>query len=532
MDDIDKLRGTPTGHTAKSDVAPKKLKEAATVLASIIVAGTPVATQAQNTEHDPIDDGHKLELTEQPRTSENDANTIYMSDYVEMESMPETSIDANVNVRYDSRFHGLRIEGDDGSRIIVHDASLDGEHKEQEAATRHAEVYSREVRDTTHIYDLDRVKSEYQALKEEREDETQPVGLALASANADENEIVRRRLNHTDEFVAEGIRRAEESNNADSLAIYSYMQSLKEVERNPQKIESLVGHEMSHNQDARAGMFETTKVTEDQLACLDMTSETLATMAQVKLEYDKIIASGGKIDDLDKLNGWHAGDLKDFKEWARQNPDKIGTEECEKMLGIAVFNGWLNKNNKEGTGYYQQAMRNSIEGGSQAGSMVENQANKQEFMRRMDHMLSNTPFGNLTQHVNMEFSLGYGNQTHKEELSDAERFVQNIAGNAQTTLDATRNIRDVVNVYREADKDGVRTTEEQAQINQAIANASGSKQIDKKTKDGITIARKTGRGWQNRSSHKNDSGRNIENINNHTNEVVVAAMRQSRGGRT
>ena len=52
MADIDKLRGAPSGHTAKSSNSSKTLKEAATIAATVVMATTPMATQAQNTGRD------------------------------------------------------------------------------------------------------------------------------------------------------------------------------------------------------------------------------------------------------------------------------------------------------------------------------------------------------------------------------------------------------------------------------------------------------------------------------------------------
>jgi len=221
----------------------------------------------------------------------------------------------------------------------------------------------------------------------------------------------------------------------------------------------------------------------------------------------------------------------------QQNPDKVKSEECTQRIVQAVQNGWLERNNKEGTAYYAQAMNicnmGNASGIRQAGAQVEGAANITEYNRRVKEMFSNTLLGDVSAYINPNFVLGAGatyqsSQEMMSNMNQSERFLAATYGDAQTVREATGNVRDVFNVVRRADKDGVRTPEEQARIDQMVTNVcANTKTMDKKTKDAITIARKTGRGWQNRSASKQDTGRTIENTN-----VNVAAMASmQKGGR-
>ena len=162
MADIDKLRGAPAGHTAKSSTASPKLREAATIVASMVISATPMAAQGQENKQDPVDDGHKIEVVEQPRSilEEPPADTINFADAVkEMQEQQnkenaqnETDSDNKIlkledikDIRYYKEDKTYLIECNDGSSIAIEESALKHRKIEREAKRDHKEKYSEEV---------------------------------------------------------------------------------------------------------------------------------------------------------------------------------------------------------------------------------------------------------------------------------------------------------------------------------------------------------------------------------------------------
>lgn len=521
---IDKLRSVPAGHTASSNITPKALKRAAERLAELttatVVATTSLAAEEQRNENRPVANEHTIELNE-PRQA---------SDYIPMDSTYDATADFTVepstpikeqslnpeDIRVSYEKEHLVVQGNDGSVVIMHEDEFNGRRMEKEENREHRRTFSGKSETQYTEITLEQVRAQIRIDSEGNACGAPPLGLH----NEGTNSIVVYRAPFSEEEINKNLEQANLEGNKTEIAVWSYYADLKKIENNPELANSIEFHENSHLDDEREGLFKENNVTDEQSAKLDMMTEIKATFNQVALGYEKYLQTG----NIEDIKGWHAGDLKEFKEWLQQNPDKAKSDECKARLTQAVQNGWLERNNNNGATYYSQAMTHitpNVTNQRQAGARVEHIGNETEYNRRVQEMFSDTHLGDVSAYINPNITLGLGANTQAVQeagntMTQAQRFVLASYDDAQTVREATSNARDVLNLVRDVDKDGVRTPEEQSRVEQMVQSVvNNSKQLDKKTQDGITVARKTGRGWQNRSSSKQDTGRTIvkENTN-------------------
>lgn len=162
MADIDKLRGAPPGHTAKSSNSSKTLKEAATIAATVVMATTPMATQAQNSAQDNVNQGHKIEVVEQPQnvneqSTEGSINYLDAVAQFEQKQSPEKIVNEEnpdskmlklediKDIRYYKEDKAYIIESQDGSEIIIEESALKQRKIEKEARKEHKKQFSKPV---------------------------------------------------------------------------------------------------------------------------------------------------------------------------------------------------------------------------------------------------------------------------------------------------------------------------------------------------------------------------------------------------
>ena len=521
MSVIDSARGTPQGHTATSNTAPKNLRTAALATATVM-AMSPMAAQNNDNEKEQLgaNSGHKIEV---PTTisAQNTANTINFFE-AESQSQSQTLNPENINVTYEDEH--FVIEGSDGSYIMLHQDELNArrieraENREHNRAFRKPDNVDYKIRQPEELREI--INNQNYNL------------LTLGEHAIGTTNVTIYRSPFSKEEIQQGLNKAHEEANNDDILFWTYYNRLSEMQENPELEQSLREHEISHLNDDRIGAFKNSTLTKEQQAQIGMLTEIKANITEAYLGYQRFLETGNT-DDIKPL---HAGDLAEFKEWLKQNPDKIKSEECTQRLVQAVQAGWLEKNNQEGSLYYIQTMQNLDNANTdtqQIGALIENHANKTEYANRVNAMFANTNMGDISAYINPNFIIGnganYQTQNTQNNLNQSEQFLAATYGNAQTVRESTENTRDFLNIVRSADKDGERTPQEQQQINQMIANVcTNAKTLDQKTKDGITIARKTGRGWQNRISHKTGSGRTIENTNvNESSSITLAAAHKS-----
>ena len=500
----------------------KSGKLGATLGAAAIMAATPMAAQNQNTEREPIDDGHKIEMTVQESPNRDNAPTI---DFYQAQSQAQSQAlnPQDINVSYDQGTYV--VEGSDGSIVMMEDESFRQSQIMRQARREHREHYSGSV-------DVQYVNLN----SEEVIDGVVHGSLYLGRYDTRSNTITINSYKDNSNGEQYSPEQEQILNDVGSRLNDSNSQS------------STLAHEQSHADDYNKPNFAICiNRTQDQIRRANYDTEIKANIAEAALALEKFKQTG-KIEEFDVIR--NSGDLKEYKEWLQNNTDKADSKEGKLKLAQAIRNGWLERNNHEGTIYYNQAIQSiqnrDITGGgnvtayASAGNLspsavAENRANINDYLRMQQDIFRDTALGDVSSVCCGYVQIGAGAANQDINNIDraptqAEQFVQSMSSNSSSVRGANRAIEQNLDVVRRADKDGVRTPEEQAQINQMVSNVCNStKTMDQKTKDGITIARKTGRGWQNRSASKQDAGRTIENTNNNTNVAAMAAMQ--RGGR-
>ena len=120
MSDIDKLRGTPQGHTATSSISSKELKNAALTTAAVLtMAAAPTNLQAQQIEQEPVNDAHKIEVVSSQTTNTDDENVIDFETVAQVETQKENSeklkLEDIKKIEYNAQDKYFNIECHDGS---------------------------------------------------------------------------------------------------------------------------------------------------------------------------------------------------------------------------------------------------------------------------------------------------------------------------------------------------------------------------------------------------------------------------------
>ncbi len=246
---------------------------------------------------------------------------------------------------------------------------------------------------------------------------------------------------------------------------------------------SVLGHEQTHINDHKTGLFKTANISDTYMQKLNMCTEINATItqaSQVLDEYEKT-HNPNLFKQLAHCSNW-----KDIQQYTENH---LKDKNLRKQVGKMVFEGWLNRNNQEGTDYARQALNdkygpNIIISDRQAGALVDNQATLNEYHKRTDKMFKNTALGDIRDLINVDFDVAY-----QTEPLQSEQFLQ-IITDSKNVHQATKQIKTLYEAVKEADEDGIRTTEEQEKIERTMAKL---------------IAQKTGRGRSSSETHPNSS---------------------------
>lgn len=235
-------------------------------------------------------------------------------------------------------------------------------------------------------------------------------------------------------------------------------------------------HEMSHRADDKSGAFGRINKTPEQRAKLDMLSEIKANMVEAGKAYEHYKKTGS----LDKFDMITNSDLTEVKQYLAQNPK---TENCEALIAATVYKTWLEKNNKENSYYSNQAFQMAQEVSdaakygleySAASKLTDSPAFDKEYHKVVDKMFDNVPgLGDVRAQVNPDFALNDGlvRQINERFKKDAKvtALMDLVTADAENARQANRAIKEFLQPIRQADKDGVRTPEEQAKIDAYVA---------------------------------------------------------------
>ena len=290
------------------------------------------------------------------------------------------------------------------------------------------------------------------------------------------NTINIYRSSETREKINEKLSLAREKNNTDEIMACAYLLLLKQIEEEPERLESVLEHEKVHRDSDEKGINNVSTITGKQAAKLDMLDEIKATMAQVALGFEKYKITG----NLEDIKPSNVGELKNFKNWLKANKDKADTEDCSLRLAKEIYISFLENNNKKGCYYYYQVMKKNHAIGRQAGAIVENSANVAEYYRRVENMFKDTSLGDVCSVINPDFKLGSGAQIETKEdvfynMSQAEKFVYILTDNTLTVEEATECMKKMLVVVKRVDEDNIRTRYEQQKVDRAIKNVLDSK---------------------------------------------------------
>ena len=494
MPSIDELRGAPEGSTKNSAAASKTLREAAATVGLAMTTVMPVAAETSENQQQE-DSTHKIEVVVENQTPEKNGETYYVpAEGDEVQKAEE------LKVMSDAEAYG--IEGADGEMLIFTKNELNGRKIEREENRAHRESSSQPLR-----------------FEEVRIDKVEDLAsqTALADYQEESNTITLYHTDLTPEDLKQKVENSVEKNETVDThaydAAYQMASTLEQVENTPELRESIIEHEKTHGRDHESGAMKSAQITQEHAACLNMATEINATMTQVKLSYDKYKESG----NVDDIIGWHAGDLKEFKEWLKQNPN---SPDAELKLAAAVYKGWLDSNNQPGTQYFSQAQQSAGLNSSlimiderQGGAKFENDASLAQYHKQWDKIFANTAFGDVRSVVKPDFDLGKGSQLRNftqdgVEQSAAEKFLNKVVDGAKNVRQATRKLKNFFHQVKKIDKDGVRTEKEQQKLKKIFMLIQQKRGVTKYVQAGVRTESK-------------------ERVQSNTNAVVQKAVQES-----
>ncbi len=525
-------------NTDANSINQKSVNYKAAMAATLVMAATPMAVQAQNTDRDPVDDGHKIEVFEQSRNieehqSENTLNFLDVVAEMEKESAEKTeaetakahtekseeNVDITENIQkieYNVEDKYYNIECKDGSQIIIYEEALNQRKIEKEAKQDHKEQYSSPVTVEREVLDNDGVVSHI----------TERGDVLSGAYNPDTNTITM--YDYADDVPDKAPEQTKE--------LFAKIGKLL----NDENVDaSTLEHEKSHAEDFNNPNFAIeVNQTVGQIHRKNYDTEIKATIKEAAMALDKFKQTKN-IDDIKTLN---AGDLQEFKDWLKENPDKADSKECKLKLAKAVYDGWLEQNNKKESSYYLQAtcyaLNKEMEitndgdftaltsGKISPGAIVENSGNIRDYLKMQKDLYSDTALGDVSSVCGGYVEIGAGAKMRditdiEQPKTQAEQLLQSITNGSKSTKAASRKLNNVLKIVKKADKDGVRTDKEQAKIDNKIQKACNSSEAQKK-KDARTIAMKTGRARPHNSSGVKDNG--LTHVQENDNSNISMAM--------
>ena len=375
------------------------------------------------------------------------------------------TITYNKNHAINGNWGVYEIKGADGKSIKFTQADLNGYEISEKENKLHEQIFSKECKVVYKVLDWEKAL-----------DQAKKGKYYMATYLIGKNTINIYRSSETREKINEKLSLAREKNNTDEIMACAYLLLLKQIEEEPERLESVLEHEKVHRDSDEKGINNVSTITGKQAAKLDMLDEIKATMAQVALGFEKYKITG----NLEDIKSSNVGELKNFKNWLKANKDKADTEDCRLRLAKEIYISFLENNNKKGCYYYYQVMKKNHAIGRQAGAIVENSANVAEYYRRVENMFKDTSLGDVCSVINPDFKLGSGAQIETKEdvfynMSQAEKFVYILTDNTPTVEEATECMKKMLVVVKRVDEDNIRTRYEQQKVDRAIKNVLDSK---------------------------------------------------------
>lgn len=263
--------------------------------------------------------------------------------------------------------------------------------------------------------------------------------------------------------------------------IYKEMQS-------PDFQKSILAHELSHRDDHQNKIFAP-DISFEHLTRLQMLTEVKATMTQAGLALEHYQKTGDmshfKFPNLTEMTQ----DIKKLQRTLELPQYKNNPKKQKELVGQYTFQCWMREFNKPDSQYSAIApMQAGVtlmlnNGDVMAEYLRDTDKSVAEYQARVTKMFSNiTGLGDMTKCINPDFKLN-------EQLSaDITRHLDygfnDLMSDSPTFNDAGKKMLQLLELIKDADKDGTRTKAEQKAINQAIL----AMKKDNFTADGKTIS--------------------------------------------
>lgn len=459
MADIDKLRGTPPGHTTKHGsnilkTATVTLAATAGMLGNSQSADAATVLENTNLKEKVENIVQKPAQTDNSQTIDFEVAAAQMQEQnqaTSVENINDTASDnLNVNISYDADEKKYMLQSENGTVEISHEELKYGKQKAEYDMSQ-MKKFIRPTKEVNISVNLDRGSLQF----DKKGNENKYAGLQMPVGVL---EAYVPQLNGIINVNYEGANR--KKNLQDAL-----MQEKEAMG------ESLKAHELSHRDDDRIGAMGLINKSPVHAAKINMLSEIKANMVEAGIALQEFRETGS-LDGFDKISN---ADLSSIKKELEENPN---AENIEQKIAAQTYTSWLERHNKEGAIYSNQAFTAVIatnrDSYSAAGKLTDSQALDNEYYKTVDKMFKDVPgLGDVRGCVKPDFALNEELQNKINEYIGRDKTVTDlmnlVVSGAENARQANREIKEFLKPIQKADKDGIRTPEEQKKIDAHIA---------------------------------------------------------------
>lgn len=250
---------------------------------------------------------------------------------------------------------------------------------------------------------------------------------------------------------------------------------------------SIISHEKQHRNNDKKGLNEN-NLSAEYMAKRNMMNEISANLAQASLAL-KYYQNAGSLEGFKFLAHCGQESITNISNYITNpdNKDKLDTKECYGFIVKNIQDGWLKRNNVAGAKYSDMALP------SASDAYKFNFDSQNEYNRQIKLMFSDIKgMGDVSEFINPDFEL---NDRLKDKINanlyaDARFniFVQNVTDGAKNSKEAFAMLQKAVKPVKKADADGVRTPEEQKEIDNMIQTILSKRRLNQ---DGDNISAKT-----------------------------------------
>lgn len=287
--------------------------------------------------------------------------------------------------------------------------------------------------------------------------------------------------------------RAKYSNEEDTISIYNYYIPegkrkdcialyAKQYGLTPERAEEMMDsmldtasrisdleHEVSHRDDDKKFDNNRYDIPPEYMAKLDMMTEIKANMVQAGYALDMYKATGDlKLFDSLSINA------SDLKAALKNNPNM---ENKEAFVAQYIYDEWLKNHNKINTHYSQQAFMAATPHRHEypLWALENNPQALEKYNARVSAMFENIEgLGDVRKIANPNFELNYGLKVQLDSVNiikENENLHALMTKDAQNAHQYAANIIAYLKKVKEVDADGVRTSEEIAQLDAYLQQA-------------------------------------------------------------